>query len=467
MTGALADPPPAAKATASPAGEDAGARPCGGERRTAAPICDPTGRTMPPPDDGEDGEAAATFVCAFRGRRDDYQVPLALAQGRLLDRFVTDLYAIVPLERAAMLLPPAVRRKLKSRRKPGIPEERIVQFPHVAIREMALRYSPSRADEIRDRHDHGLSLEAAAQARANRSHLLLYAPYAAPAFAAPYKHDPVKIVFQYHPHHAAEAALLEADDRRFGRRCDGIETAQTAVRPHRIASDETFRAADRIVCASAFTARTFVAAGADPDRITVAGYGVAPPTGELRPRDGGGFEVLFVGSALQRKGIHHLLRAWRSARLPRGARLVVIARTQDAFVRRELARTGTDGVVVLQGVPAQELRRRYATASLFCMPSLVEGFGQVYLEALAAGLPVLGTANTGLPDLGGEADGIFLTDVGEIDALAANLERLAEITARNEALRHAARRTAGRHSWDAFRAAIRHVCRDAVAARPA
>src|SRR5437870_220784 len=32
----------------------------------------------------------AKFVCAFRGRRDSYQVPLALAEGDLLDQFITD-----------------------------------------------------------------------------------------------------------------------------------------------------------------------------------------------------------------------------------------------------------------------------------------------------------------------------------------------------------------------------------------
>ena len=53
------------------------------------------------------------------------------------------------------------------------------------------------------------------------------------------------------------------------------------------------------------------------------------------------------------------------------------------------------------------------------MPSLVEGFGQVYLEALAQGCPVLGTANTCLPDLGGEADAIFLVTPGNVELFEA------------------------------------------------
>jgi len=49
------------------------------------------------------------------------------------------------------------------------------------------------------------------------------------------------------------------------------------------------------------------------------------------------------------------------------------------------------------------------------------GFGQVYLEALAHGCPVLGTANTGLPDLGSESDGVFLVEPGNVTELAAKL----------------------------------------------
>ena len=89
------------------------------------------------------------------------------------------------------------------------------------------------------------------------------------------------------------------------------------------------------------------------------------------------------------------------------------------------------------------------------MPSLVEGFGHVYLEALARGCPVLGTANTALPDLGGEADGIFVTPAGDVEALTAALERLASTAARRSKLRAAARVTAERYPWHAFRADLR------------
>jgi len=64
------------------------------------------------------------------------------------------------------------------------------------------------------------------------------------------------------------------------------------------------------------------------------------------------------------------------------------------------------------------------------MPSLIEGFGLVYLEALAAGCHVVGTENTGLPDLPLGPDARTLVPSGDIEALAATIERL---IARHEA----------------------------------
>lgn len=85
------------------------------------------------------------------------------------------------------------------------------------------------------------------------------------------------------------------------------------------------------------------------------------------------------------------------------------------------------------------------------MPSLVEGFGQVFLESLSYGCPVLGTTNTCLPDLGEEKDGIFLTEVGNIDNLIYQIEYLGEKLLNNNQIRDHARACAKRFPWNNFR----------------
>ena len=55
-----------------------------------------------------------------------------------------------------------------------------------------------------------------------------------------------------------------------------------------------------------------------------------------------------------------------------------------------------------------ELEQLYQQADVFVLPSLVEGFGYVYLEALARGCFCLGTWNTGLPDVADQASAMLI-----------------------------------------------------------
>lgn len=402
-----------------------------------------------------------TFVCAFRGRRDDYQVPLALAEYNLLSGFVTDIYATPRMKRLGKAIP-GLSPMLDFRYKSGIPVSAVHQSPLMAFREFALRRDADKIEALRDIHDELLSMRAAKLANRQGAHLFLYSPYAVPAFDATYRHAPKKILFQYHPHHLAEYAILRKDAERY--RLSG-ELAwarkESTIRVRRVRTDDVWRHADHIICASSFTARTLIEAGADASRISVVSYGVDVP--ERRPVQAASevFRVLFVGSGIQRKGLHHLLRAWTQASLPSSAELTIVARVLDESMV-DLARQAHN-IRFVRGLTAAQLVQEYRTSSLFCMPSLVEGFGQVYLEALAEGLPVLGTRNTCLPDLGGEVDGVFLTETGNVQGLCAQLERLSLVVPGNSPLKEAAARTAEKYSWDKFRRRIAEICDSTVA----
>ncbi|MGQ0457577.1 MAG: glycosyltransferase family 4 protein [Hyphomicrobium sp.] len=401
------------------------------------------------------------YVCAFRGRRDDYQVPAALAEVGALDAFITDHFVGDADRLLSRFLPPAAAAKLLARHSALIPDSSVVRLRSLSLIEalaLSARVNPSRAYPFFNSRYGDVAARAA---RRHGSDLFMYSPHAWEPFTARYRREPRKILFQYHPHGRLQAQILERDriaSARHGVDFAPDEGAQAAQRgADQSREDRAWTLADSIVCASAFSKDSLIAEGADAARIILAPYGIAippmPPPSEEKIASR--FEALYVGSGVQRKGLHHLLRAWKAARLPRDARLTVVARAIDPALRPMLE--ATPEIRCLPGVSPQQLNALYATSTLFVLPSLVEGFGQVYLEALSHGLPVLGTRNSACPDLGGERDGVFIAEPGDADDLCAALERLSSALPGDGRIRQAARDCAQTFTWSNFRKRIQSV----------
>jgi glycosyltransferase involved in cell wall biosynthesis len=397
----------------------------------------------------------AKYVCAFRGRRDAYQVPLALAEGDLLEEFITDVYGTPAARALEGLLPESARTKLAQRYESGIPDERLSCLWSTALFENACLLLGQPPLLTLKRFDQRFSLAAAEVARLHRAHLFLYSPYAWEAFTASYAHTPRRVLFQYHPHPVVEKRILDEDRALHPGFGESFDDSSGNALPEAIIKRESdvWRHADLIYCASRFTQNSLLEMGCDETRCRIAPYGIDLPSAVQEKPPVDGFEVVFVGSGGQRKGLHHLLMAWKNATLPSNSRLTLVCRVIDRGIESLAAQTPR--VAVRRGVSAHDLQSLYARSHLFAMPSLVEGFGQVYLEALAQGCPVLGTSHTALPDLGDEADGIFLVPVGNVEALTAKLEQLARDLPGNDAIRAAAQNTASRFTWPAFREAVR------------
>jgi glycosyltransferase involved in cell wall biosynthesis len=397
----------------------------------------------------------AKYVCAFRGRRDYYQVPLALAEAGSLDLFITDAYSGAVTRTLASILPSQIREKVCSREQPGIPRERVkCLWALTALEQLRhqLHCSPSLTFAKLDRK---FSLAAAAQARKTGSDLYLYSPYAWEAFTARYRHDPRKVLFQFHPHPAVEHRILLEDRAKYGfiRQSFEEDAGEHLNRKMRQRSRDCWRHADLVVCASSFTKQSLLEAGASSSLCKIVPYGIDVSPGSIDAPASNQFSALFVGAGSQRKGLHHLLLAWRKAVLPRDSGLTLVCRHIDPGIE-ELARR-TPKVRLLRGASRAVLTYFFRTSSVFIMPSLVEGFGQVYLEALAEGCPVVGTPHTGLPDLGAEADAIRQVQPGQIDHLISELELLSRRLPGDRKVRERARSCAMRWSWTRFRAGIR------------
>lgn len=394
------------------------------------------------------------YVCAFRGRRDYYQTPLALSQAGLLDEFITDAYAMPLVRLAANVFPLRLREKIQFRHDPRIPNDQVRSLWGTTIIEHAYHRLGRAPSMTFAEFDPKFSLAAANRAARHRTNLFLYSPYAWEAFVAHYSHTPHKVMFQYHPHPDMEYRILEEDRRRypFVNKSFVEDTNVLVDAKARRRIRDAWRHADLILCASTFTKRSLLEIGVNEALCQIVPYGIdiLDPLTPLKAPET--FRVLFVGSGTQRKGLHHLLLAWRNASLPKNSKLTVICRTADPAI--ETMAKDDPSVDWVRGCSSRALTLHFMNSSLLAMPSLVEGFGQVFLEALALGCPVLGTPNSCLPDLGEESEGIYLISPGNVEELSAKLELLARLLPGDANIRLAAKQCAERFPWRRFRSEL-------------
>jgi glycosyltransferase involved in cell wall biosynthesis len=125
-----------------------------------------------------------------------------------------------------------------------------------------------------------------------------------------------------------------------------------------------------------------------------------------------------------------------------------------------------DKVHFLEGLSQRELAACYAAAEIFALPSTGEGFGLVFLEAMAFGKPVVGADAGGIPDLIRDGSNGLLIPPNDPDALAQGLSRLLQ----DEALRGklgecGAAMVRREYEFDAFREALDQILCDLACGR--
>jgi starch synthase len=109
-----------------------------------------------------------------------------------------------------------------------------------------------------------------------------------------------------------------------------------------------------------------------------------------------GLRAIYAGSLSVRKGIPDLLAGFRAAALPESQLLLVGGATPELA---PLLEAPGPGITTPGHRPQSELADLYGTAHCFVMASIEDGFGMVLTQALACGLPLICTTNTGGEDL--------------------------------------------------------------------
>jgi glycosyltransferase involved in cell wall biosynthesis len=237
----------------------------------------------------------------------------------------------------------------------------------------------------------------------------------------------------------------------------GLSASESAAL--RASEKAALACARHVITTSAATARLLAMDFAIPsERLSVVEPGTdkaaarsqrlpSPPSPARGGGQGRGCEgevlLLAVGAVVPRKGYDVLIAAlariwelpWRLVIVGDCSRSPMTARRLEI----DIARFGLADRITLRGsVSADELAAIYAASDLFVLPSRFEGYGMAFAEAIAHGLPVVGTRSGAIPDTV-PCDAGVLVATDDPDALAETLRRLIEEPRERELLAAGAR----------------------------
>jgi glycosyltransferase involved in cell wall biosynthesis len=236
------------------------------------------------------------------------------------------------------------------------------------------------------------------------------------------------------------------------------ECARFGIRPsisdaHRRRMMREYEQADLIRVMSERSKQTFVSRGVPADRIVVV-----PPIMDLEtfPQatfSESRFRVSFVGLLEPWKGFHYLIEAFRA--LPdQDAELILWGGSGSRPVAKYLAaQMQADPRIQMRPIEVRKagLDEVYGRSSVLVHPSLSDGFGYVVAEAMACGIPVITTPNTGGSQLIEEGRNGYIVPSGDVAALSERLAHLAKNRQLLPAMGAAARDAARSLTTDAFR----------------
>ena len=276
----------------------------------------------------------------------------------------------------------------------GLPPEKIVALPAAFVVEQAARRLLGRRAVRLQLFVHTLFARGAARRLGEPALVHGWSSYSEPSIARAHAAGRPFVLERGSAHMTTQCELLQHEQRLLG--ITGAPTHPGIVEMEL----REYAAADRIATPSQFVLGTFRARGVPEAKLGYNRLGVdlgafaadaGPDTGGARP-----FRIVYAGQLSFRKGIHYLCEAFRLAALP-DAELVLVGAAQPETPA--LLGAPHPGIRTPGRVPQRELAAIYRTAEVFAIASIEEGMAMVQAQALACGLPLICTTNTGGEDL--------------------------------------------------------------------
>jgi glycosyltransferase involved in cell wall biosynthesis len=210
-------------------------------------------------------------------------------------------------------------------------------------------------------------------------------------------------------HMLYQRKILEEEYRKFG-------LEKEVVHPKVVERELTeYQEADFIAVPSQFVKETFLQQGISEERLIHVPFGVDLTHFYPAPKADKTFRIIHCGNISLRKGVHYLLEAFAELNLPRAELWLIGSMTDE--IKPFLRKWGSPAIRHQGPFPERELHKYYSQGTVFCLASIEEGLAMVQAQAMACGLPVICTTNTGGADLVREGRDGFILPIRDVDAI--------------------------------------------------
>jgi glycosyltransferase involved in cell wall biosynthesis len=179
--------------------------------------------------------------------------------------------------------------------------------------------------------------------------------------------------------------------------------------------DEELKLADYIFVPSGFSFKSHRENGIPEEKLILIPFGIK--AGSIAkipmPKEKNEFRIGFIGSISLRKGIRYLLNAVKEIDNPR-----IKAHLAGSFSAKSNIMERYRGYYKLMGyLRDNEMAEFISGLDVLVLPSITDSFGLVILEAMAKGVPVIATENTGGPDIIDDGKDGFIVPIRDSEAI--------------------------------------------------
>ena len=205
--------------------------------------------------------------------------------------------------------------------------------------------------------------------------------------------------------------------------------------------------ADYVSIPSGFVKETFIKKGFDPKKLIHVPYGVDLSSFKQVHKDDQIFRVIFLGGLTLRKGLQYLLQAFAELKLPNAELMLIGSMSPEIspFLQKY-----KNVYSYLGHIPHLELYKYLSNGSVFVLPSIEEGLAMVIPQAMACGLPVICTTNTGGADIIRDGKEGFIIPIRDVNALKEKILYLYKHENERKLMSAMALKRAKEFTWDLY-----------------